>query len=225
MNTIHNTSSQFIPANSITFCRNNFNFNFQQNSNAVNNYSFSSINPSLTEKLPHIYRKRNYNDLMESYQKKQNNLYNLENHELYKKINVNFQKNLQQNIQNNSQYEKIILNDKRNKADKKKEIKLPKKFIIDDDIDDVEKDFIFEKDKKVEKKYKLSKSYLYDEESGFDSDLEDTKENSFSCLNFSFDYPEIHFDTKIKDKLITNAIELEKTFNRFFNVKNMPNKK
>ncbi len=223
MNKTHNAFSQFIPANNITFFRNNL--NFQQNSIVANNNYFSTINPSLTEKLPHIYRKRNYNDLMESYQKKQNNLYNLENHELYKKINVNFQKNLQQNIQNNSQYEKIILNDKRNKADKKKEIKLPKKFIIDDDIDDVEKDFIFEKDKKVEKKYKLSKSYLYDEESGFDSDLEDTKENSFSCLNFSFDYPEIHFDTKIKDKLITNAIELEKTFNRFFNVKNMPNKK
>ena len=223
MNKTYNTFSQFIPANGITFLPNNL--NFQQNSNIINNNSFKSINPSLTEKLPHIYRKRNYNDLMESYKKKQNTLYNKENNELYKAINMNFQKNLKTNSQNICLNEKIILNDKKNKIDKKKEIKIPKKFIIDDDIDIVEKDFLIEKDKKLGKKYTLSKSYLYDEEPGFFSDLEDTKENSFSSLNFSFDYPEIHFDTKIKDKLITNAIELEKTFNRFFNVKNMPNKK
>jgi hypothetical protein len=44
-------------------------------------------------------------------------------------------------------------------------------------------------------------------------------------LNFSVDYPEINLDINIKDKLISNAIELEKTFNRIFNVKNIPNKK
>ena len=98
-----------------------------------------------------------------------------------------------------------------------------KKFIIDDEIDNVEKDFMFEKEKKVEKKYRLSKSYLY-EEPAFYSDLDDTKESSFSSLNFSYDYPEINFDNSIKDKLITNAIELEKTFHRLFNVNNMPNK-
>ena len=119
-------------------------------------------------------------------------------------------KNLKPNPQFNCSNEVFILNNKKNKTEKKKEIKLPKRFIIDDDIDNVEKDFAFEKDKKVEKKYKLSKSYLYDEESGFYSDLEDTKENSFSSLNFSFD-PDMHFDHKIKDKLISNAIELEKT--------------
>ena len=81
------------------------------------------------------------------------------------------------------------------------------------------------REKKNQKKYNLSKSYLYDEESPFFSDLEDTKENSFSSLNFSVDYPEINLDNSIKNKLITNAIELEKTFNRFFNIKNMPNKK
>jgi hypothetical protein len=41
----------------------------------------------------------------------------------------------------------------------------------------------------------------------------------------SFDFPELNLDTNIKNKLISNAIELEKTFNRIFNVKNMPNKK
>ena len=84
---------------------------------------------------------------------------------------------------------------------------------------------MIEKEKKTQKKYNLSKSYLYDEEPPFYSDLEDTKENSFSALNFSVDYPEISLDNSIKNKLITNAIELEKTFNRFFNIKNMPNKK
>ena len=96
--------------------------------------------------------------------------------------------------------------------------------MINDDIDNVEEDFILEKEKKVGKKYKLSKSYLY-EKPEFWGDLEDTKENSFSALNFSVDYPDINLDASIKDKLITNAIELEKTFHRFFNVKNMPNKK
>ena len=87
-------------------------------------------------------------------------------------------------------------------------------------IDLIEKDFNIS-----EKKYGLSKSYLLDECSGFYSDLDDTKENSFFSLNVSFDYPEINLDLNIKDKLISNAIELEKTFNRIFNVKNMPNKK
>ena len=71
----------------------------------------------------------------------------------------------------------------------------------------------------------MSKSYLYEEDPESNSDLDDTKENSFSPLNISVDYPEINMNKTIKDKLITNAIELEKTLNRFFNVKNMPNKK
>ena len=96
-----------------------------------------------------------------------------------------------------------------------------KKFINEeDDIELIEKDFNIS-----DKKYGLSKSYLFDEDSKFYSDLDDTKENSFNSLNFSFDYPEINLDSNIKDKLISNAIELEKTFNRIFNVKNMPNKK
>ena len=228
MSKTQNIISQSAPINTKQFFINNSNYN--HNSFFKNPDYFESKNPSLTGKIPRIFQKRTYNDLMESYRINKNNLYKQENDGLYKAINKNFQKKLK-NVEQNSQNidnlkEDIILCDKKNKIEnKKKEIINPKKFFVDDSLDDVEKDFVFEKDKKVEKKYRLSKSYLYDEEPGFYSDLEDTKENSFSSLNFSFDYPEIHFDNKIKDKLITNAIELEKTFNRFFNVKNMPNKK
>ena len=206
-----------------------FDLNSEQKPNYINKNIFKSTKPLFASKNPYKIKKRNYNELMESYKEKFNNLYKKENEELFKAVNLNFQKNISKSnpiYENNIKKEKIILiNDKKDKPDKNKAIKLQKKkFIINDDIDDVEKDFIFEKEKKVEKKYKLSKSYLYDEPD-FCSDLEDTKENSFSALNFSVDYPDISFDATLKDKLITNAIELEKTFHRFFNVKNMPNKK
>ena len=204
--------------------------NPHQNSLFVKNNSNNSSIPIFAVKSRKKIKKRNYNELMESFKEKFNSLYTKENEELYKSINMNFQKN-ENKINPNAKIclknEKIILNenDKKDRIKKIKEIKLQpkKKYIIDDDIDDVEKDFMFEE--KKEKKYKLSKSYLYEEERAFYSDLDDTKENSFSTLNFSFDYPEISLDLSINNKLITNAIELEKTFNRFFNVKNMPNKK
>ena len=203
------------------------NINIQYNSLFANSNSLNSPLPSFFGKKPFSIKKRNHNELMEFYKEKNNDLYVKENEELFKAINMNFQKKinkLKSNYQNKFTNEKFILNDKKNKTDKKKEIKLEKKkFIIDDEIDNVEKDFMFEKEKKVEKKYRLSKSYLY-EEPAFYSDLDDTKESSFSSLNFSYDYPEINFDNSIKDKLITNAIELEKTFHRLFNVNNMPNK-
>ena len=203
------------------------NINIKYNSTFPNSNSLNSSFPSFFGKKPFSIKKRNHNELMEFYKENNNNLYIKENEESFKAINMNFQKNinkLKYNYQNKFSNEKIILNDKKNKTEKKKEIKLEKKkFIIDDEIDNVEKDFMFEKEKKVEKKYRLSKSYLY-EEPAFYSDLDDTKESSFSSLNFSYDYPEINFDNSIKDKLITNAIELEKTFHRFFNVKNIPNK-
>lgn len=202
--------------------------NFKQNSVLINNNSFNSSIPSSNIIYHYSIKKRNHNQLMEFYKEKNNNLYKKENEEIFKKINMNFQSKINKfksNYQNKLSNEKLILNEKKNKIEKKKEIKLEtKKFMIDDDIDIVEKDFMFEKERKVEKKFGLSKSYLYEEEPGFYSDFDDTKETSFSSLNFSYDYPELNFDTAIKDKLITNAIELEKTFNRFFNVKNMPNK-
>ena len=206
-----------------------FDLNSEQKPNYINNIKFKSTKPLFGSKNPYIIKKRSYNELMESYKEKFNNLYKKENEELFKAVNLNFQKNINKANtihENNIKKENIILiNDKKDKPEKNKGIKLQKKkFIINDDIDDVEEDFISEKEKKVEKKYKLSKSYLYDEPN-FCSDLEDTKENSFSSLNFSFDYPDISFDATLKDKLITNAIELEKTFHRFFNVINMPNKK
>ena len=205
-----------------------------QNSIFANCNSYNSSILTFAVKTTKKIKKRNYNELMESYKEKFNSLYKKENEELYKSLNENFQKKIYKinpnykNFQNFPKNEKIILslNEKKNKIEKNKEIKIQPKnnYIINDDIDDVEKDFMFE-EKKDQKKYKLSKSYLYDEDPAFYSDLEDTKENSFSALNFSFDYPEISLDLSIKDKLITNAIELEKTFNRYFNVKTMPNKK
>ena len=203
------------------------NINNPYNSIIMNNNSLNSEIPSFFGKKPFSIKKRNHNELMEFYKENNNNLYIKENEESFKAINKNFQKNinkLKSNYQNKFANEKMILNSKKYKTEKKNEIKLEnKKFIFDDEIDNVEKDFMLEKDKKVKNKYRLSKSYLY-EEPAFYSDLDDTKESSFSSLNFSYDYPEINLDNTIKDKLITNAIELEKTFHRFFNVKNIPNK-
>ena len=204
------------------------NSNFPSNSILSNDKSKITLIPSIQRKKHNVVKKRTYNELMESYKEKQDNQYKREDEELYKKISImnkpeyNFKKNLTN--------EKLILKSnvmKKNKfeKEKKKDIKVQKKFMIDDDIDDLENDFILEKSKKKEKKFRLSKSYLSEGEPGFDSDLDDTKENSFSSLNFSFDYPEINLDYSLKDKLITNAIELEKTFHRFFNVTNIPNKK
>ena len=204
------------------------NSKFPSNSILSNDKSKITLIPSIQRKKHNVVKKRTYNELMESYKEKQDNQYKREDEELYKKISImnkpeyNFKKNLTN--------EKLILKSnvmKRNKfeKEKKKDIKVQKKFMIDDDIDDLENDFMLEKGKKKEKKFRLSKSYLSEGEPGFDSDLDDTKENSFSSLNFSFDYPEINLDYSLKDKLITNAIELEKTFHRFFNVTNMPNKK
>ena len=204
------------------------NSNFPSNSILSNDKSKITLIPSIQRKKHNVVKKRTYNELMESYKEKKDNQYKREDEDLYKKINImnkpeyNFTKNLTN--------EKIILKSNVVKAnkfkkEKKKDIKVQKKFMIDDDIDDLENDFMLEKGKKAEKKFRLSKSYLSEGEPGFDSDLDDTKENSFSSLNFSFDFPDINLDYSLKDKLITNAIELEKTFHRFFNVTNMPNKK
>ena len=199
--------------------------NYHQNS-AIEK-KVSSI-PLFNIRKFNIIKKRNYNELMENCKEKFNDLYKMEKEDLYKALNRNFKKNkskLKINNDNNFRNENTMLESKK-KEEKNKEIKLQgKKFIMEDEIDNVEKDFLIEKGKKNQKKYNLSKSYLYDEESPFFSDLEDTKENSFSSLNFSVDYPEINLDNSLKNKLITNAIELEKTFNRYFNIKNIPNKK
>ena len=204
------------------------NLNFTSNSIFTNKESNIPLFPSIQKTKHNIVKKRTYNELMESYKEKQNKQYKREDEELYKKINI--MNKPEYIFKKNHQNEKIIMKSivtKKNKfeREKKKDIKVQKKFMIDDDINDLENDFMLERGKKVEKKFRLSKSYLSEGEQGFDSDLDDTKENSFSSLNFSFDYPEINLDYSLKDKLITNAIELEKTFHRFFNVTNMPNKK
>ena len=203
------------------------NFNYNQNQNDINIFPYYSLFSSFTNKVPQSTKKRSYNELIESYKENHNNFYQKENNNFYEAINMNFKKNINQlkpNFPNNNIKEKLI-NEKKKKI-KNIETKLQKKkFVIDDDIDNLEKDFTLEKEKKFDKKYKLSKSYLYEEDPESNSDLDDTKENSFSPLNISVDYPEINMNKTIKDKLITNAIELEKTFNRFFDVKTIPNKK
>lgn len=210
-------------------------FNFQKSSN--NSFINLSNTPS---SFPNIemynniktfkVKKRNYNEFLESYRQYNNTAFLSEAESLQKTFNLKLRKNFQ-NMDFNFQGKNIIKNQKKMtlndfpQISHQKKTTNPnskKKFINeeDDDIELIEKDFNIS-----DKKYGLSKSYLFDEDSKFHSDLDDTKENSFYSLNFSFDYPEINLDCKIKDKLISNAIELEKTFNRIFNVKNMPNKK
>ena len=195
------------------------------------NASFSNNN-IINNIKPIKAKKRNYNEFLESYKQYHSNAFFSEAESFHKSINLRLKKNLEdtknmfldkegKNIIKNQK--KISNNDFPQISHQRKIINLDtkKKFVDEeDDIDLIEKDFNF-----TEKKYGLSKSYLFDDSSGFYSDLDDTKENSFLSLNVSFDYPEINLDLHVKDKLISNAIELEKTFNRIFNVKNMPNKK
>ena len=209
-------------------------FSFQKSSN--NSFLNSSNIPSslsYIEKYNNIKtfktKKRNYNEFLQSYRQNHNTAFLSETESLHKTFNSKLRKSFQ-SIDFNFQGKNIIKNPKKMSSNdfpqishQEKIINLnsKKKFINEeDDIELIEKDFNIS-----DKKYGLSKSYLFDEDSKFYSDLDDTKENSFNSLNFSFDYPEINLDSNIKDKLISNAIELEKTFNRIFNVKNMPNKK
>ena len=212
-------------------------FSFSQNSNnsllySTNiNSSFANYNMNINIK-PLKAKKRTYNEFMESYKQSHSNAFFSEAESLHKSINLKLRKNLENtknmflNKEGNNiikNHKKISNNDFPQISHQKKGINIDskKKFVDEeDDIDLIEKDFNV-----CEKKYGLSKSYLFDDSSGFYSDLDDTKENSFYSLNVSFDYPEINLDKNIKDKLISNAIELEKTFNRIFNVKNIPNKK
>ena len=209
--------------------------NFQKSSNNsfLNSSNISSSFPNIgmyNNIKTFKTKKRNYNEFLESYRQYHNTAFLSEAESLHKTFNLKFRKNFQ-NMDFNFKGENIIKNQKKMSSNdfpqishQKKIMNLDskKKFINeeDDDIELIEKDFNIS-----DKKYGLSKSYLLDEDSKFYSDLDDTKENSFYSLNFSFDYPEINLDSNIKDKLISNAIELEKTFNRIFNVKNMPNKK
>ena len=213
-------------------------FNFSPISNDFSTFS-SNINSSfiinnMNNNINHLRpKKRNYNEFLESYKQSHNSSYLSEAESLHKSFNLRLRKNLENTInpffkEEGKNYiknqKKVANNNFPLNSHQKKIINLDnkKKFVNeeDDDIELIEKDFSV-----CDKRYGLSKSYLFDDSSGFYSDLDDTKENSFFSLNVSFDFPELNLDTNIKNKLISNAIELEKTFNRIFNVKNMPNKK
>jgi len=212
-------------------------FNFSPISNDFSTFS-PNINSSfiinnMNNNINHLRpKKRNYNEFLESYKQSHNSSYLSEAESLHKSFNLRLRKNLENTInpffkEEGKNYiknqKKVANNNFPQNSHQKKIINLDnkKKFVNeeDDDIELIEKDFSV-----CDKRYGLSKSYLFDDSSGFYSDLDDTKENSFFSLNVSFDFPELNLDTNIKNKLISNAIELEKTFNRIFNVKNMPNK-
>ena len=191
-------------------------------------FSTSNIIPQFINSTPNNIKvkKRNYNEYLQSYKELHINSYLSETEGLQRSLNLKYKKNLQEAKDYYSDIHtpssQNILADRGKQTVQKKKLNLDtkKKFMYDEDFVDFN-----EKDFSCEKKYGLSKSYLYDEGSGFNSDLDDTKENSFFSVNISFDYPEINIDKNIHNKLITNALEIEKTFNRIFNVKNMPNKK
>ena len=71
-----------------------FDLNSEQKPNYINNIKFKSTKPLFGSKNTYIIKKRNYNELMESYKEKFNNLYKKENEELFKAVNLNFQKNI-----------------------------------------------------------------------------------------------------------------------------------
>ena len=175
----------------------------------------------------HFIKKRNYLEFLRQYQNKSNN-FDYAEKEMANQI---FSKN------NNEYMDKKLFSNSRNSLIKKSQPKIsppannlnrinePNKIFMEEDFEINEKNNSIVKSEQKKSKNKLSASYILDEDPGFFSDLEDTKESSFSSLNFSFDYPEIGLDDSIRGKLITNAIELEKTFYRFYNMKNIPNKK
>lgn len=201
----------------------NNNILYNRDENIMNIHNF---NNSFNGTRRHISKKRNYFDFIKQYQQI-NNKYTSQNESSNKIFYNNFKKYMDSKLSNtnndslikSSQY---IIKNKTSSILSASQINEHKKYFIDEDIEINDNNNSFKKYKKNQKQ-NLSSSYFLDDDPGFFSDLEDTKESSFSSLNFSFDYPEISIDS-IKGKFITNAIELEKTFYRFFNVKIMPNK-
>ena len=113
--------------------------NLNSSQNAVFSYNISKFTP-FNFKKSNIIKKRTYNELMENYKEKFNVLFKKENEDLYKTINKNFQTNrskLNTKYENDFKSENMILSNK-NKEYNNKEITIQrKKFIMDDDIDDV----------------------------------------------------------------------------------------
>lgn len=200
----------------------NHNILYNKDENIMNLHNF---NNSFNGIRRHISKKRNYFEFIKQYQQISNK-YTSQNESSSKIFYNNFKKYMDDKLSNTSNDSLIkssqyIIKNKTSSILPVSQINEHKKYYIDEDIEINDNNNSFKKYKKNQKQ-NLSSSYLLDDP-GFFSDLEDTKESSFSSLNFSFDCPEISIDS-IKGKFITNAIELEKTFNRFFNVKIMPNK-
>lgn len=208
---------------------NNF-YNPDTNNNIFNNrdeniMNIHNLNNSFNGTRRHISKKRNYFEFIKQYQQ----IHDISQNESSNKIFYsNFKKYMDDKLSKTNQDSLIhtsqpFIKKKASSIVSASQINEQKKYYIDEDIEINENNNSSFKKNKKSQKLNLSSSYFLDEDPGFFSDLEDTKESSFSSLNFSFDYPEISIDS-IKGKFITNAIELEKTFYRFFNVKILPNK-
>lgn len=193
-------------------------------------------------------KKRNYEKFNKGFRHLAGDLYKKEKDLQYKILNLNERKIKMPLVTNNEGNNNNLKsnNEKLNKMKKEledlnKELDISRNKFIDKTKNIKEEiDFNFEarlekknkvktriesKEKGKNKCHNLSSSYLFGENSDLLEELDDTKETSFNLLNFSYDYPEFSLDNSITGKLISNAIELEKTFNKFFDVKILPNKK
>ena len=185
-----------------------------------------SFNHPFTCSHRNFFKKRNYIEFLRQYQNKLTNFYPTEKeiaNKIFSKNNIEY---MDKKLLNTSTGSLIKIRQSKisppsNNLNTKNE---SKKFLMEEDTEINEKSCNISKIEQKKQKQKLSASYFLDEDPGFFSDLEDTKESSLYSLNLSFDFPEISLDDSIKDKLITNALELEKTFNRFYNMKTFPNK-
>lgn len=222
-------------------CFYNNDLKYQINPMFLNNNSIFEINPSLNRKRLHIVKKRSYNELLEEYKKRENDIYKKENKELLAIINMNFEKNINKlkiNFQNGGFFvneQNIINNIYEKKRDIKNEEKKNKKLIneknymiVDDDdvelcSENIEKTCDYKK-----KKNKLNFVKYFEEDKGYDEDLEDKKKCSgFNSVNINYSHPKLcidNYDNYIKTKIIANVIQSEKAFNKYFNIKTIPNK-
>ena len=117
----------------------------------------------------------------------------------------------------------------KNEEKKNKKLINEKNYMIVDD-DDV--DFCSENIEKTcdykKKKNKLNFVKYFEEDKGYDEDLEDRKKCSgFNSVNINYSHPKLcidNYDNYIKTKIIANVIQSEKAFNKYFNIKTIPNK-
>lgn len=210
-----------------------FGLSIQKNPFPTND-QIKSIISSLGGKKFNKVNKRNYEEFLKDYKLSSKDLY-LKEKDLYCKLfcykesKIKLEVDENKNIKEYSNYlnnKDELINQIRKELTDLKIDTNRKKIFYKNEVNCRSKHEKKLKKEEKSKNNKLNSSYLIGGESELSDELDETKESSFSSLlNFSYDYPELSLDDSITGKLITNAIELEKTFNKFFDVKNMPNKK